>query len=265
MPFNKKNVWSVLEFPKNLFPTKYRIFADPATFHINRMMNMIPIGEPGMIALDCGAGPQGKKALIQSKFYNYESSDFEDIFDKNSLVKQTYICNVENMPINSDRFDLIISVQVLEHVEHPLPAIKEMARVLKQGKLIFLSTNFLYPRHGEPYDFFRFTENGLRLLANEAGLEVESIVAHGGFWAVVAQFFHELPLYFRNFLIFGSSHPVSSDHPLKSRIPFVLILYIPIFCLNAVTQLLSFVFHSLDRLDSRQRYTLGYSLILRKI
>jgi SAM-dependent methyltransferase len=261
---NKRAIWEILEFPKNLFPSKYKAFADPATFHINKMLDLIPKGEFGMIALDCGAGPQNKKSFIENQNYIYESSDFENIFDKNSLVKQTYICNVENMPISSDRFDLIISVQVLEHVEHPLVAIREMARILKQNRFIFLSTNFLYPRHGEPFDFFRFTENGLSLLANEAGLEVESIVAHGGFWAVVAQFFHELPLYFRNYLIFGSSHPVSTNHPLKSRLPLLFFLYIPIFCINAVTQLLAFICHSLDKFDRTQRYTIGYSLILRK-
>jgi SAM-dependent methyltransferase len=264
MKFNRKIIWSILEFPKNLFPLKYRIFADPSTYHINKMLNIIPLGEPGMIALDCGAGTQSKKPFIESKFYNYESSDFENIFDKNSLIKQTYICNVENMPIISDRFDLIISIQVLEHVEHPLLAIKEMARVLKPNKLIYLTTNLLYPRHGEPYDFFRFTENGLCLLADEAGLEVEKIVAHGGFWAVVAQFFHDVPTYLRNFLVFGSSHPVSADYPLKSRLPLILLLYIPIFCFNAVTQVLAFACHSLDKLDRSQRYTIGYSLILRK-
>ena len=72
MKLNRRAIWEVLEFPKNLFPSKYRTFADPATFHINKMLDLIPKGEFGMIALDCGAGPQNKKSFIENKNYIYK-------------------------------------------------------------------------------------------------------------------------------------------------------------------------------------------------
>ena len=260
MKFNKEIFWKVLEFPKNIYPKNLRKFADPETFYIEKMLESIGAADNGKIALDCGAGTQNKKPFIIKKNYIYESSDFENIFDKKSKVKQTYICSVENMPMKDKSYDLIISVQVLEHVKHPFEALIEMQRVLKKDGYLFLSTNFLYPRHGEPYDFFRFTMDGLRSIFDEAGFQIISIDSHGGFFAMISQFFHEIPLYFRNFIIFGLSHPHSKDFPVKARLPFLFLMLIPIFFINFLTQFFSLIFHLLDKFDTTKRYSLGYSV-----
>jgi ubiquinone/menaquinone biosynthesis C-methylase UbiE len=39
----------------------------------------------------------------------------------------------EDLPFPEDSFDYILSLQVLEHVENPMPLLKEMYRVLKPG------------------------------------------------------------------------------------------------------------------------------------
>ncbi len=253
-----------MEFPKLSIPKSIRRFADPETFYIEACLNQIPMGDVNAIALDAGAGPQGKKIFLTQKNYLYESSDFDDVFDPTSLSKQTYVCSVENLPMEDCKYDVIISIQVLEHLEKPEKAMFEMARVLKPNGTIFLTTNFLYPRHGEPYDFFRFTFNGLNSISTRAGLQVESITPHGGFPAMCAQFLHELPFYFRNFLIFGDSHPSFSQKPRKRRIPFLMMMLLPIFILNLITQFLALLLHSIDFLDKTNRYTLGYSLVLTK-
>ena len=265
MKFSKDLIWKILEFPKLSFPRKIRNFADPETFYIEACLNQIPMGVNDAIALDAGAGPQGKKIFLTKKNYHYESSDFENIFDPTSLNNQTYVCSVEDLPMGDGKYDVIISIQVLEHLEKPEKALIEMARVLKNDGMIFLTTNFLYPRHGEPYDFFRFTFDGLISICARAGLEVRSITSHGGFPAMCAQLLHELPLYFRNFIIFGDSHPSFSQKPRRQRIPFLIMMAMPIFVFNFVTQLLALLLHSIDFLDKTSRYTLGYSLVLGKV
>jgi len=264
MEFNKDLIWRILEFPKLSLPKIVRDFADPETFYIESCLNQIPTGDMKSLALDAGAGPQGKKKFLTQKNYLYESSDFESVFDPSSLTKQTYICSVENLPMEDCRYDVIISIQVLEHLEKPEKALAEMSRVLKTDGMIFLTTNFLYPRHGEPFDFFRFTLNGLISLSERSGLKVKSISPHGGFLAMCAQFLHEVPLYFRNFIIFGNSHPSFDQRPRKRRIPFLFMMLLPIFVLNFATQILSLLLHSIDFLDKTNRYTLGYSLVLTK-
>lgn len=265
MKFSKNLIWKFLEFPKLSFPKTIRIFADPETFYIEACLNQIPRGANNAIALDAGAGPQGKKIFLTKKNYRYESSDFENVFDPTSLNRQTYVCSVEDLPMEDCKYDVIISIQVLEHLEKPEKALIEMARVLKNDGMIFLTTNFLYPRHGEPYDYFRFTFDGLISICARAGLEVTSITPHGGFPAMCAQFLHELPLYFRNFIIFGDSHPSFSQKPRRQRVPFLIMMVIPIFIFNFVTQFLALLLHSLDFLDKTSRYTLGYSLVLGKV
>jgi hypothetical protein len=79
-----------------------------------------------------------------------------------------------------------------------------------------------------------------------------------------AQFFHELALYFRNYVIFGKSDPSKIQRPRINRIPFFVLSIVPIFVLNITTQFLAFVCHAFDKLDKNRRYTLGYSIVAAK-
>lgn len=48
--------------------------------------------------------------------------------------------NAEDLPFSSNSFDLIISFDVLEHIKNDRRVIKEMYRVLRKGRKIFLET-----------------------------------------------------------------------------------------------------------------------------
>ncbi len=69
-------------------------------------------------------------------------------------------------------FDLIISRSVFEHMERPWLAVAACARVLQRGGHLFVETPQAFPIHGYPSDFWRFTVDGLRILAEDAGLTV---------------------------------------------------------------------------------------------
>jgi SAM-dependent methyltransferase len=74
------------------------------------------------------------------------------------------------LPYPDASFDAVCADQVLEHVEgDPFRAIDETFRVLKPGGLAVHTTCFLLDRHGHPHDFWRYTPNGLRLLASRHG------------------------------------------------------------------------------------------------
>lgn len=72
--------------------------------------------------------------------------------------------------IAASRFDLIICRSVLEHVERPWLVVQACARVLRPGGHLFIETPQAFPIHGYPSDFWRFTVDGLRILATDAGL-----------------------------------------------------------------------------------------------
>lgn len=78
------------------------------------------------------------------------------------------------------QFDFCVSDQVLEHVEgSPFKAVSESARVIKRGGRVCHTTCFINGVHGAPSDYWRYTLEALKLLAHDAGLEVEMIGGWG--------------------------------------------------------------------------------------
>ena len=62
--------------------------------------------------------------------------------------------------------DLVLCVSVLEHVERPSVAARNLRHFLAPGGHLFVAVPFLYPYHpGRDFgDYWRFTADGLRLL-----------------------------------------------------------------------------------------------------
>jgi SAM-dependent methyltransferase len=74
------------------------------------------------------------------------------------------ICDVHSLPFPNGSFDAVVCQAVLEHVLDPVAAVNEIHRVLVDDGLVYSEVPFLYPVHGAPYDFTRFTPLGHRLL-----------------------------------------------------------------------------------------------------
>ena len=72
-----------------------------------------------------------------------------------------------NIPYKSNCFDFIIFTETLEHVESPHKLKKDIFRVLKKGGRILITIPFLFAEHEMPYDFRRYTINGLTKFFNE--------------------------------------------------------------------------------------------------
>jgi SAM-dependent methyltransferase len=120
--------------------------------------------------LDFGAGISPYRSLFPSA--NYLRADFA--IEESNLPD--YVLNeslVVDAPDNS--FDIILSTQVLEHVEDPLSYLMECLRLLRpHGKLI-LSTHGTYADHPCPGDYHRWTGDGLALICREAGFEAPEV------------------------------------------------------------------------------------------
>jgi len=72
--------------------------------------------------------------------------------------------------------DCVLLLEVLEHLESPRSALREIHRVLRPGGRLLLSMPFLYPIHDAPHDFQRYTTYGLAREMAAVGLVVRSIV-----------------------------------------------------------------------------------------
>ena len=63
-------------------------------------------------------------------------------------------------------FDAIWCSSVFEHLSNPWTASVEMLESLKPGGVFFIQTHFVFPEHGYPDDYFRFTRKGIEHLFN---------------------------------------------------------------------------------------------------
>lgn len=78
-------------------------------------------------------------------------------------------------PLESNSFDTVVSMNVLEHIFDFHPVFSEVYRVLKPGGTFVSSTPFMFHVHGSPDDYFRYTESALRGLATKHGFVAERI------------------------------------------------------------------------------------------
>lgn len=71
------------------------------------------------------------------------------------------------------KFDAVFSYSVLEHLAMPWVFALEVNRVLNTGGWTFHHTHFAWPQHEQPWDFWRFTDEALKVLfSRPTGFEV---------------------------------------------------------------------------------------------
>ena len=88
---------------------------------------------------------------------------FADIdYEAASNWPQTDIQNLVSYDNNS--YDVVVIDNVLEHVPSPEMAIQELWRILRPRGACICTTPFLIKIHADPGDYWRFTEQGLRVL-----------------------------------------------------------------------------------------------------
>jgi len=86
--------------------------------------------------------------------------------------------NMMALPYADETFDYVVSDQVLEHIQgSPQLAIEESHRVLKPGGVAVHTTVFMYPIHGYPHDYWRFTPANLKQLCEKFSQIIEV-----GYW-----------------------------------------------------------------------------------
>ena len=101
------------------------------------------------------------------------------VLDKVADYHPDIVGDIHNLPLEDNSIDAILCIAVLEHVEEPQKAMKEMYRVLKPGGYCFIYVPFLYyypPLPGYYGDFCRFTYDGVRYLTkNFKATEIQNV------------------------------------------------------------------------------------------
>jgi SAM-dependent methyltransferase len=87
--------------------------------------------------------------------------------------------SIDAIPVDEASFDVVLCLQVLEHVPDPAAAVRELRRVVKLGGRVLLSTHGVYPFHPNPDDLWRWTHDGLERLFRANG-EWSSVTVRPG-------------------------------------------------------------------------------------
>ncbi len=151
------------------------------SFHRDLKYAIKKYSKGNLIDIGCGNKPYEK--------------EFEGLIDKyvgcdiiqSNLNKVDVLCSANNIPLQGESFQTVISTQTIEHVEDHQGLVNEAYRLLEKNGYFILSGPLYWPLHEEPYDFFRFTRYGFKYILEKAGFEVVEILSNGGVWATAGQ------------------------------------------------------------------------------
>lgn len=91
----------------------------------------------------------------------------------------TVIGSVEELPFPSERFDLLVSFEAIQHIENAEKALDELARVLRPGGIAIVTFPFLYAEC-DFHDYKRWTLEGMESEWRRRGFEILMLEARGG-------------------------------------------------------------------------------------
>ena len=116
-------------------------------------LNSYPDRISGSIA-DYGSGEWSdeiRKILASGGITDFTSLDYDTGVD---LMK----------PIEGKKFDVGITMDLLEHVTNPFIVADNISESLKDGALLFVTVPFVWCLHECPKDYFRFTTDGVKVI-----------------------------------------------------------------------------------------------------
>jgi SAM-dependent methyltransferase len=132
-----------------------------------RIDELLPSAKDGRRLLLLGCGDAGERPYLQAL-------GFEPVgLDVRATAGANVVGDAHALPFDGEVFDLVLSMQVLEHLHSPWVAVREIARVLRPGGVFVGSVAFLKPYHGS---YFHMTHLGVQQLLGTAGLQVDKLM-----------------------------------------------------------------------------------------
>jgi SAM-dependent methyltransferase len=195
----------------------------------------------GIVMLDVGAGGGHYRRHFAAQRYVAVDRGFE----QPGYAGLDVAGDIRRLPFGDASVEAAMCVEVIEHVYETREFLAELARVLAPGARLLLTSPLCYGEHMQPWDFHRFTRYALERLMAEAGFDIESLEARGGFFTLAAYLVARVP----DELVRNGGFFARALKPLAR-----------LLC----TYLLAPLLLSLDGLDRNRRFTLGYVCVARR-
>lgn len=96
-----------------------------------------------------------------SEYHRLFTGEFS-ITTANLSPEADIVCDFEHpLPIESESYDAVLLINVLEHIFEYRQLLNEATRVLRPDGTIIIIVPFLFPYHASPDDFHRYTASAL--------------------------------------------------------------------------------------------------------
>ncbi|MFX0132130.1 MAG: class I SAM-dependent methyltransferase [Candidatus Hodarchaeota archaeon] len=199
---------------------------------------------PKKLVIDIGAGSSPYKKLF---IFNYYVS-----LDIKGIGNIDIIGDAIHLPIKSGVADLILCVEVLEHLKNPDSGISEINRIMKDGGYSILTTPFIKEVH-ETVDFYRLTEMCLQWLFKKNELSIKLLKKRGAIFSTICQILNEIP-----YQSLGGFQR-KSTYTIKEfiRYAFAFLWYILLIPF-------AYIVPKFDHKDRLHNWTLGYDCLIVK-
>lgn len=158
--------------------------------HLNEFSKNIQNSQ--LTIVDIGAGNSYYKNVFTKTSNVYISMDMQN------LPGLSVVGIVERLPFRSSAADVVLLIEVLEHVYGTHDAIKEINRIIKHNGYLFITVPFIHGYH-DTIDYFRFTETALQRLLRENGFDIIMTEKRGGIFACINAIIFNIPsILFKN-------------------------------------------------------------------
>jgi len=162
----------------------------------NSVQDKMPDGQ-GHLALDVGAGRGRYTKLLCDKGYEVVCTDINPemlgIIAKRGIPSKRYVADAENLPFESEHFDLVTAMDITMHIHNTEKLLREIHRVLKPSGELFVNisngkslytlwTKKLNPKFRalqKNYLRKNFTPHEFKNLLNDSGFRILSEHGHG--------------------------------------------------------------------------------------
>ena len=195
-----------------------------------------------LLDVGCGNKPYESVFRYVDKYIGIDRPSYVDANRLNILERKRsidVIANADTLPFMDSSFDTVLATQLIEHLSDPDLFFKETTRVLKPEGFLIVTFPLINPVHEEPYDYFRFTEYGVRSLCEKQGLQVKMVKMMGGGWLAIGYLARDL-LY-------------ENSRRSQKRLKALFFSFLGSFFYG--------ILRKLDRIDFYPKMTLNYLLV----
>lgn len=152
----------------------------------------------GLSLLDVGAGNMPyKKYCTHLNYISQDFGEYDDSKDEEGLQIEKWssqkcdiISDILDIPVVSKSIDVILCSEVFEHIEDPIRALQEFARIIKKNGILLLTAPFCSLTHMAPYYYTNgFSKYWYKTHLQKSGFEILEIVPYGNWFTYMAQEF----------------------------------------------------------------------------